>query len=272
VLGVAVLGAIGGLWAWPTIAQPRRINRGVALLLAGDYGGAEIALRGALDHKPSADLANNLGLACQQQQKWDCAQEAYQLALDYHDPQDREAAQAIHFNLALSLDRQEKFLAAETHYRRAISQSGRLRLLALNNLVRVLILKPKISRLDHQLALEEGIVLSAIGLEQVADPQLKAKLLKNQGWGNLLLKQYPLAEAAMEEAIELDSHDPSALFLLAQILEAQGQENQSFVYWQQGLRAISGEDSGQDRDMLMEVREWQTRAWSRLDRELVNHD
>jgi tetratricopeptide (TPR) repeat protein len=74
--------------------------------------------------------------------------------------------------------------------------------------------------------------------QQSLTPQTKHAIFKNLGWARLKQKNYPDAQAKLEDAINLESNTRFKNFeiadshcLLAQVLDAQGDETEALREW-----------------------------------------
>jgi tetratricopeptide (TPR) repeat protein len=155
---------------------------------------------------------------------WGLAEEQLQRAIKLN-ADDAEA----HFQLGnLYEDLQQKDKALP-HYQLAI-QGGNTP--AINNLARLHILKK-----DNSSAV--SLLLKALDQKKYPlSPQTKHAILKNLGWARLKQKNYPDAQAKLEDAIALETKTKFQPYeiadshcLLAQALEAQGEKTESLSEW-----------------------------------------
>jgi Flp pilus assembly protein TadD len=217
---VAVLaGIMGTVGAWPSVAHQHWLRQGNAALQAREFGEAEAKYRSALRwNQDNATAHNNLGLACELQEKWDCAQEGYGAALALKPQGALEPTFLMaHYNLGRAYDRDGLYDLAVREYRAAIvgTDTG---ISAANELARLLILENP----DDPEALREAISLTSQALDllqslQIMDPERQGALLKNRGWAHLTLGQLTEAQGDLLQAIELQPQRPDAHCLLAQI-------------------------------------------------------
>jgi tetratricopeptide (TPR) repeat protein len=156
---------------------------------------------------------------------WGLAEEQLQRAIKLN-ADDAEA----HFQLGnLYEDLQQKDKALP-HYQLAI-QGGNTS--AINNLARLHILKK-----DNSAAV--SLLLKALDQDQKSpiSAQTKHAVLKNLGWARLKQRNYPDAQAKLDEAITLESKTKFKPYeiadshcLLAQTLEVQGDKTESLNEW-----------------------------------------
>lgn len=157
---------------------------------------------------------------------WGLAEEQLQRAIKLN-ADDAEA----HFQLGnLYEDLQQKDKALP-QYQLAI-QGGNTT--AINNLARLYILKK-----DYSASV--SLLLKALDQDQQQsqNPQIeKHTVLKNLGWARLKQKNYPDAQAKIEEAIALETKTKFQPYeiadshcLLAQVLEAQGDKKEALSEW-----------------------------------------
>ncbi|MDX2231426.1 MAG: tetratricopeptide repeat protein [Leptolyngbyaceae cyanobacterium bins.349] len=157
---------------------------------------------------------------------WSTAEEQFKRAIQLN----AEDAQA-HFQLGKLYEDLQMPDLARTQYQLAI-QGGIPA--ATNNLARLNILKKK----DYPAVV--SLLLKTLESEQKQplDPHVKHAVLKNLGWARLLQKNYPDAEARLQEAIDLESTTKfdrefvaDTHCLMAQVMEAQGNKKGALPKW-----------------------------------------
>jgi tetratricopeptide (TPR) repeat protein len=172
----------------------------------------------------AANWYTNPSKESRKQGDWGLAEEQLQRAIKLN-ADDAEA----HFQLGnLYEDLQQKDKALP-QYQLAI-QGGNTT--AINNLARLYILKK-----DYSASV--SLLLKAIAQETQypLEPPIKHAVLKNLGWARLKQKNYPDAEAQLEEAIALETKKSQPYeiaeshCLLAQVLEAQGDKKEALSKW-----------------------------------------
>lgn len=153
------------------------------------------------------------------------------------------------YNLGVIYDEIGNLEKAKTYYRKVISSSSHPVVdKALSDLARLNIL-------DNQL--QKAISLASHGIKNNPAQEIKAALYKNRGWAYFLMNNYDQASADLRTAIRLDGQRTDAHCLLAQVLEAQGQQAEALKSWSRCLEGAS------DRNSL-EIRFWQTMARQHL--------
>lgn len=137
---------------------------------------------------------------------------------------------AAHFNLGSTYEKLENWSYARIHYRKAAEKlKNRASYAALSNLARMEILQ-------GNAAMAVNLLLPS--LEQIEDNTVKYALHKNLGWAYYLQQRYGEASEHLEKAIELDKDRAPAYCLLAQVQEAQNNEQankQAIESWQHCL-------------------------------------
>jgi tetratricopeptide (TPR) repeat protein len=140
-----------------------------------------------------------------------------------------------HYNLGLLYEDLGDLDQAKTHYQ--IALKGELDV-AYNNLARLYILEGEYGK---------AIPLLLEGLERATDDVARHDLYKNLGWARLGQERYEEALAALQQAIELDAEAAPAHCLLAQVLEALGDQPAAVDQaWESCLRY--GDSSRPDED------------------------
>lgn len=140
-----------------------------------------------------------------------------------------------HYNLGLLYEDLNDLGKAKTHYQ--IALKGGLDVVY-NNLARLYILEEEY---------DKAIPLLLEGLECATDDVARHDLYKNLGWARLGQGRYEEALAALGQAIELDAEAAPAQCLLAQVLEALGDQPGAVDQaWESCLRY--GDSSRPDED------------------------
>lgn len=150
-----------------------------------------------------------------------------------------------HYNLGLIYQKQQKFDLALVEYKIAVEGKDTE---AHNNLAR---LKIYIHR-DYTTAID----LLQKGLQLDPNAQVKSDMFKNLGWALKEQKHYSEAEIQLQEAIKLKSNRASAHCLLAQVMEAQGNNQAALAEWRNCLKY--------PRPKTPEVERWKNIARQRL--------
>jgi tetratricopeptide (TPR) repeat protein len=167
----------------------------------------------------------NPGTQNRQKGDWGTAEAQLQRAIKLN----ADDAQA-HFQLGNLYEDLQQTDKALPHYQLAISGGIPA---ATNNLARLNILKK-----DYSAAV--SLLLKALDNDkrQPLDHHIKHAVLKNLGWARLKQKNYPDAEAKLEDAIDLETKTQFQPFeiadshcLLAQVLEAQGSKTEALREW-----------------------------------------
>jgi len=218
-------------------------QKSLEFLEKGDSTQAKFYLEKALIfNKNAARIYNNLGLICNKDNDFECAQKNYQKAIKI-DPLNYVA----HYNLGGLYDDIGNFQQAEIQYKLAMQSDQPVGVYARSDLARLQILKGDPAT---------GIELSLQGLKKTDKTNVKAALHKNLGWAYWMETEYDRAEFNLRKAIKLDEKRRDSHCLLAQVLEAKNQKTESLQEWQACLKADSGNK--------IEVKIWQTIAIQRL--------
>src|SRR5262245_5000351 len=138
-----------------------------------------------------------------------------------------------HYNLASAYEDVEAFDEALAEYQTAMRADPKF-YFAHNNLARLYLLRRK----DHGSALN---ILNAALVLRPKETQVKYSLYKNRGWAHLGLGYYDLAVADLRESLNCRQDGAAAHCLLAQALEAQGQEATAGPEWEACLSYAAGE-------------------------------
>ena len=77
-----------------------------------------------------------------------------------------------------------------------------------------------------------AIALALQGLKKTKEPKLQAALYKNLGWAKLEQKKLSEAKEYLEKAGELDPQRADNYCLLAQVQEALGDNDNSWLNWE----------------------------------------
>jgi len=190
-----------------------------------------------------ARLYNDGGVRLQASGRTTSAIESYQRAINLNS----DAAQA-HYNLATAYEDILDFDAALMEYQTAIRADPSL-YAAQVNLARLYNLRKK----DYASALR--LLNVALALQPTAvDTQYS--LYKNRGWAHFGLKLNGLAAADLRKALALRPDGAAAHCLLAQVLEATGQNEAALTSWDRCL-AFDAAGEGVEAD-------WHAMAQERL--------
>jgi len=166
------------------------------------------------------------------------------------------ALTSARYNLGSAYEKLDNKVLARTHYEKAAEGNGRAAHAAVNNLARLQILQGET---------EAAIDLLLSCLKQVQEPIVKWALHKNLGWAYLLQEHYSDAERHLQAAIKLDSQRPDAYCLLAQVQEAQGNEQGLIELWKNCLEcSFDDKNAAKAAWRFPELELWQAEAHSRL--------
>lgn len=178
--------------------------------------------------------------------KWEQAWSNYQKAIAFN-PSYAEA----HYDLGVLYEDWQKFDMAKSEYQLAVRQDTSanllIRLQAYNNWGRILILEEEYTKAIAPLkqgknALDEEELKTNQDLQKV-----QYALLKNLGWTQLELKNYTEAKSLLQEAIAFNSTKAPAYCLLAQVFEAETQEDEALNNW---TNCLTYADSGSPDEYL----------------------
>lgn len=160
---------------------------------------------------------NNLAFVCQLLNEFECLKTNYEKALKLNPD-----SWSGHYGLGTFYDDQGKKDLAEQQYQLAIKINSQA-IPVINNLSRLKNLKG-----DYNAA----IALALQGLQKTKEPKLQAALYKNLGWA--LFEQNKLGQAKeyLEKAGELDPQRADTYCLLAQVQEALGDNDNSWLNWE----------------------------------------
>lgn len=163
------------------------------------------------------DTYNNLAFVCQLLNEFECLKTNYEKALKLNPD-----SWSGHYGLGTFYDDQGKKDLAEQQYQLAIKINSQA-IPVINNLSRLKNLKG-----DYNAA----IALALQGLQKTKEPKLQAALYKNLGWA--LFEQNKLGQAKeyLEKAGELDPQRADTYCLLAQVQEALGDNDNSWLNWE----------------------------------------
>lgn len=185
---------------------------------------------------------NDLGLVCQRQKDFICAQENYKQALKLD-----ENNAVSRYNLGGLYDDSGDLEQAEIQYQLARQNNSPVAANAMSDLARLKIL--------HGDA-ETAIKLSLEGLQRTEKPLVQSALYKNLGWAHFMQTNYNQAEIDLRQAIQLNKDRTDAYCLLALVLEAKGDRGKGLAAWK--------ECRNRDAQNRVEVKTWQTMAIQRL--------
>lgn len=163
------------------------------------------------------DTYNNLAFVCQLLNEFDCVKTNYEKALNL-----KPDNWSGHYGLGTFYDDQGKKDFAEQQYQLAIKINSQA-IPVINNLSRLKNLKG-----DYNAA----IALALQGLQKTKEPKLQAALYKNLGWALFEQKKFGQAKEYLEKAGELDPQRADTYCLLAQVQEALGDNDNSWLNWE----------------------------------------
>jgi serine/threonine protein kinase len=163
------------------------------------------------------DIYNNLAFVCQLLNEFQCVTTNYEKALKL-----KPDSWSGHYGLGTFYDDQGKKDLAEQQYQLAIKSNSQA-IPVINNLSRLKNLKG-----DYNAA----IALALQGLQKTKEPKLQAALYKNLGWAKLQQKKLGQAKEYLEKAGELDPQRADTYCLLAQVQEALGDNDNSWLNWE----------------------------------------
>ncbi|WP_373529923.1 tetratricopeptide repeat protein [Nostoc sp.] len=163
------------------------------------------------------DTYNSLAFVCQLLNEFECASTNYEKALKLK-PDNWEG----HYGLGTFYDEQGKNDLAEQQYQLAINTNSQA-IPVFNNLSRLKNLKRKY---------DAAIALALQGLQKTKEPKLQAALYKNLGWAKLEQNKLVQAKEYLEKAVELDAQRADIYCLLAQVQEALGDNDNSWLNWE----------------------------------------
>lgn len=124
-----------------------------------------------------------------------------------------------HYNLGSLYEKQGKYPQATAEYQ--IAMQGNISA-AFNNFARLQIVA-------KQYTVAVDLLKERLSLDQ--NQEIRYALLKNLGWALLKQQRYSEAKGYLQEAIELKSDRAAAYGVLAQVLEAQGDQHKARAAW-----------------------------------------
>jgi serine/threonine protein kinase len=163
------------------------------------------------------DTYNSLAFVCQLLNEFDCVTTNYEKALKLK-PDTWEG----HYGLGTFYDEQGKKDLAEQQYELSLKSNSQA-IPVMNNLSRLKNLKR-----DYNSA----IALALQGLQKTKESKLQAALYKNLGWAKLEQKKLSEAKEYLEKAGELDPQRADIYCLFAQVQEALGDNDNSWLNWE----------------------------------------
>lgn len=163
------------------------------------------------------DTYNNLAFVCQLLNEFECVTTNYEKALKL-----KPDSWSGHYGLGTFYDDQGKKDLAERQYQLAIKINSQA-IPVINNLSRLKNLKG-----DYNAA----IALALQGLQKTKEPKLQAALYKNLGWALFEQNKVGQAKEYLEKAGELDPQRADTYCLLAQVQEASGDNDDSWLNWE----------------------------------------
>jgi len=226
--------------------------RSLVRVVAGDRFILSSAVRRVISHHLLAKYLNQLGYQHYLDGEFQSARSALTDAVRYNP----NLAPA-HYNLGSTDERLQQFASARNHYEIAAEGEGRAAHAAVSNLAR--------------LALLDGDAEAAIAsiqkiLDRVSDPGVKVALNKNLGWAYFLKNDPDRAERHLRNALDISHKNSAVFYLLAQVLELQGERQQALTFWEGGLAA-------DDRDRAPSATPWrqpELEGWRAIARQRVN--
>ncbi|MBE9037018.1 tetratricopeptide repeat protein [aff. Roholtiella sp. LEGE 12411] len=169
----------------------------------------------AIKYNPKDDVAyNNLAVACQQLQDYNCVINTYKLIFKL-----KPNAWESRYGLGNFYDERGKYDLAEKQYQLAIKSSSEA-IFAIAALSR---LKNKSG--DYKTA----ITLALQGLSKTDNRELQASFYKDLGWARLMQNRLSESKKYLEKAIDLDGQRIDAYCLLSQIQEALGENDDARI-------------------------------------------
>lgn len=249
-----VLGFVGGVFLSIGLAANYLVNQGQKLEAANNSQGAQESFDSAIKINPEVkhsiskfyfdkasrstqnlrsakkyyelsikynnqdvEAYNNLAFVCQLLNEFECVTTNYEKALKLNPD-----SWSGHYGLGTFYDDQGKKDLAEQQYQLTIKINSQA-IPVINNLSRLKNLKG-----DYNAA----IALALQGLQKTKEPKLQAALYKNLGWA--LFEQNKLGQAKeyLEKAGELDPQRADTYCLLAQVQEALGDNDNSWLNWE----------------------------------------
>ncbi|MFS0519510.1 tetratricopeptide repeat protein [Nostoc sp. UIC 10607] len=163
------------------------------------------------------DTYNNLAFVCQLLNEFECVTNNYEKALKL-----KPDTWGGRYGLGSFYDDQGKNDLAEQQYYLALKSNSQA-IPVINNLSRLKIIKS-----DYNAATS----LALEGLKNTKEPKLQAALYKNLGWAKLEQKKWQKAKEYLEKAEELDPQRADTYCLLAQVQEALGDNDNSWLSWE----------------------------------------
>jgi len=226
--------------------------RSLVRVVAGDRFILSSAVRRVISHHLLAKYLNQLGYQHYLDGEFQSARSALTDAVRYNP----NLAPA-HYNLGSTDECLQQFASARNHYEIAAEGEGRAAHAAVSNLAR--------------LALLDGDAEAAIAsiqkiLDRVSDPGVKVALNKNLGWAYFLKNDPDRAERHLRNALDISHKNSAVFYLLAQVLELQGERQQALTFWEGGLAA-------DDRDRAPSATPWrqpELEGWRAIARQRVN--
>lgn len=135
-----------------------------------------------------------------------------------------------HYNLGAAYERLDNLNGAFHHYQIAIRYNNRAADAAVNNLARLEILQGNSA---------DAVEIIEPILSRVKDNTVKIALHKNLGWAYFQQDAYEQAKQHLLICLELESDYAPAYCLLAQVQEAEGDQQSSLASWRKFLQYYS---------------------------------
>lgn len=204
--------------------------------------------RSLLFNPDSVNAHINLGKAYQDQDKDDCALVEYNSAISL-DPDNGSA----YYNLGDFYDHLNQFSRAEEAFTKAARLGENQTGATSSALARIK---------NRQEKYKAAAPLAQQGLELADQPQAQAVALKNLAWAEFGLAlrhhgQFQQAQQHLESSINKDPSRPDAYCLLAQVREAQSDQENANKNWRQCLQQNNFYD-------LPEVNQWRDQVLNRF--------
>jgi serine/threonine protein kinase len=169
----------------------------------------------AIKYNPKDDVAyNNLAVACQQLQDYNCVSNTYELIFKL-----KPNVWESRYGLGNFYDERGKYGLAEKQYQLAIKSSGK-----------AIFAIAALSRLKNKSGnYKTAITLALQGLSKTDNRELQASFYKDLGWARLMQNKLSESKKYLEKAIDLDGQRIDAYCLLSQIQEALGENDDARI-------------------------------------------
>ncbi|MBD6620640.1 protein kinase [Komarekiella sp. 'clone 1'] len=169
----------------------------------------------AIKYNPKDDVAyNNLAVACQQLQDYNCVSNTYELIFKL-----KPNAWESRYGLGTFYDERGKYDLAEKQYQLAIKSSSE-----------AIFAIAALSRLENKSGdYNTAITLALQGLSKTENRELQASFYKDLGWAKLMQNRLSESKKYLEKAIDLDGQRIDAYCLLSQVQEALGENDDARI-------------------------------------------